>query len=138
MLLAVASAAHAGSRDMERLFEEHLWRERVLVVFTPEVTDSRYRAQLAINAKAVDILAERDFVIWEVVGSAYVRLNGAVQPQRYTGAFREHFSVAPDAFTVIILGKDGEEKLREGAAVSAETMASLIDAMPMRQREMKR
>jgi len=38
---------------------------------------------------------------------------------------------------VVLVGKDGGEKLRRGAAVDIDEIFSVIDAMPMRQREME-
>ena len=44
---------------------------------------------------------------------------------------------AAAAFTFILVGKDGGEKLRSDTVVSAEQLFSIIDAMPMRKDEMK-
>ena len=38
---------------------------------------------------------------------------------------------------MILVGKDGTEKLRAHHVVSAQALFALIDAMPMRQREMR-
>ncbi|MCS4120976.1 hypothetical protein GGP45_001318 [Salinibacter ruber] len=42
-----------------------------------------------------------------------------------------------DAFRVVLVGKDGTEKRREAEPVSARSVFDTIDAMPMRQREMR-
>lgn len=41
-------------------------------------------------------------------------------------------------FTVILVGKDGSDKLRETKPLTLTKLYSTIDAMPMRQSEMKR
>jgi len=41
------------------------------------------------------------------------------------------------AFASILVGKDGGVKLRSNAPVSAERLSNVIDAMPMRRREMR-
>jgi hypothetical protein len=41
------------------------------------------------------------------------------------------------SFTIILVGRDGGEKLRSSEVVSAEKLFGLIDAMPMRKDEMK-
>ncbi len=41
------------------------------------------------------------------------------------------------AFTFLLVGKDGGEKLRSKSMVTKEKLFSIIDAMPMRQAEMK-
>jgi len=40
-----------------------------------------------------------------------------------------------EAFTFILIGRDGSEKLRSHEIVKAEKLFGMIDAMPMRQRE---
>jgi hypothetical protein len=52
-------------------------------------------------------------------------------------ATRKRFHIAPNAFTVILIGKDGGEKLRSSIPLSVDTLRSTIDAMPMRQDEMR-
>ncbi len=42
-----------------------------------------------------------------------------------------------NGFTVLLIGKDGGEKLRSHKPVSFEQLRDTIDAMPMRQREVK-
>lgn len=41
------------------------------------------------------------------------------------------------AFTIILIGKDGGEKLRSSKPLSLAKLFGTIDAMPMRQEEMK-
>jgi hypothetical protein len=48
---------------------------------------------------------------------------------------RRRFRINPDDFTVILLGKDGGEKLRSETPVTMEILTRLIDSMPMRQKE---
>lgn len=43
-----------------------------------------------------------------------------------------------NAFTFILVGRDGGEKLRSSEVVNAEKLFGLIDAMPMRKDEMRR
>lgn len=54
-----------------------------------------------------------------------------------SAAARRRFRVSPDEFTVILVGKDGGEKLRSRTPVTIDTLIHLIDAMPMRQKEVR-
>ena len=47
------------------------------------------------------------------------------------------YNVEPNRFTLILIGKDGGEKLRSAKPVEIETIFNLVDSMPMRQAEMK-
>jgi hypothetical protein len=61
------------------------------------------------------------------------------QPLTEAAALRlyDHFGVPADAFRVVLVGKDGTEKRRDAEPVTARSIFDTIDAMPMRQREMR-
>jgi hypothetical protein len=48
---------------------------------------------------------------------------------------RHHFKVEPAEFLVILIGKDGGEKLNSRTPVPVDQLERLIDSMPMRERE---
>jgi hypothetical protein len=50
---------------------------------------------------------------------------------------RHRFKVEPPDFLVILIGKDGEEKLSNKAPVPVDQLERLIDSMPMRKDEMR-
>lgn len=50
---------------------------------------------------------------------------------------RSQFHVPANTFAVVLIGKDGGEKLRSSTPIPFTTLAHTIDAMPMRQREMR-
>ena len=52
-------------------------------------------------------------------------------------AMRHRFKVEQADFLVILIGKDGEEKLSNKAPVPVNQLERLIDSMPMRKNEMK-
>ncbi len=52
-------------------------------------------------------------------------------------AMRHRFKVEPPEFLVILIGKDGEEKLSNKSPVTVDQIDRLIDSMPMRKIEMR-
>ena len=50
---------------------------------------------------------------------------------------RDRFEVGQNEFQVILIGKDGTEKIRSDEAISSDYLFEAIDAMPMRRLEMK-
>jgi hypothetical protein len=52
-------------------------------------------------------------------------------------AARRRFHIGDDDFAVVLLGKDGGEKLHAASPVTIERLIRLIDAMPMRQKEVR-
>lgn len=66
------------------------------------------------------------------VDTAIITFLGQEEP-----SLRKRFHVKDDDFTVILLGKDGGEKLRSHQPISFEKLRDTIDAMPMRKHEMQ-
>ena len=50
---------------------------------------------------------------------------------------RQKFKMKQDRLTVVLIGKDGGEKSRQIGEINLEKFFSLIDTMPMRQREIR-
>lgn len=119
------------------LDELHLWEDRVILLFAQNPKNPKYREMAAELAESTEGVADRDLVIyhlfWErpgLVGDKGVPVEVAKQLQR------EH-AVLEDAFTFILIGKDGSQKMRAEEAVPVKMVFDEIDSMPMRQREMK-
>lgn len=110
-----------SASDVQPNLAEFEWQARPILVFaSPD--DARLQHQLdAFRAEAA-ALHDRDNVVIVDIESE--------------SALRRIF--APDGFTVILIGKDGGEKLRRNRVVAVDELNALIDQMPMRRREMRR
>ena len=111
-------------------------RQRVLLVFS-NGNNQLAEAQLTIAAEHIDGFRERDLLLVGIAGSNPA-LHSAVLSPAEDAAQRKRFHVAEGQFTVMLIGKDGGEKLRSHQPIPWETLRSTIDAMPMRQDEMQR
>jgi len=117
---------------------------RPVLVFAPSSTPQlieqmRILAQGGVpmherNVITVPILLHDDGKPWGVTFNLADIGQMSLEEQ---AAARRRFHVRPNDFTVILIGKDGGEKLRSHQPISLETLRSTIDAMPMRQQEMK-
>jgi hypothetical protein len=85
--------------------------QRLLVITAPSLKDDAYRTQAALLLPALAGLNERDFVVQIQFGTT--------------------------SFSVVIIGKDGGEKLRRTTPLSSEELFAIVDAMPMRRAEMR-
>jgi hypothetical protein len=108
------------------------WDRRVLIVFAPARDDGHLARQRRLLGASADLLAQRDVHLVEVVGDS---VAGA---HEYAGRLRSRYGVANDRFGAVLIGKDGMVKLREQDVIAPETLATLIDAMPMRRAEIRR
>lgn len=98
----------------------HLWSDRVLIL-AADAEHEELELMVSRLKSNKDGLKERDLIVY------------TVNPQHEL-AKTWHVS---EPFTLILIGKDGTEKLRSQKAVEVETLFETIDAMPMRIREMK-
>lgn len=113
--------------------EEHLqvWqgKNRVLVLYAPTIEHPEYLKQLKMLGNAEDGLQERDLV---QVALTDKEINDGTH-----NFLQKALGVKRDEFNVILVGKDGGVKYRSDKATDVQEIFSTIDAMPMRQNEMK-
>jgi len=141
LMPAVAIATPADSVDFR--LEDHQWEHRLLFVFAPDDTSEALVRQEEAFADHDAGFWDRDLLLLSVTGAdrgTHRSVPGA-DPQPLTEAaarrLRDRFDVAPGAFRVVLVGKDGTEKRRDAEPVTARSIFDTIDAMPMRQREMR-
>ena len=118
ILLAVALAASPTIAQMK-------WERRVLIVAAPSGEDVSLREQRGILADWKVKADARDLSIVEVLGD---QVRGAADT---AAQIRRKYRL-PAAFTAILIGKDGGEKLRSTKPFPAAVLEQTIDAMPMR------
>ncbi len=118
ILLAVALAASPTIAQMK-------WERRVLIVAAPSPQDASLAEQRRILAGWKSNAAARDLTVIEIVGD---QVRGAADT---AAQIRRKYHL-PAAFTAILIGKDGGEKLRSAKPFPAAALEATIDAMPMR------
>jgi hypothetical protein len=138
ILLAVMMVPSASGRDQERVdLRAYQWKNRLLILFAPSEKDLIYQSfkeQLQRRAREVH---DRDLLIFHVLETGENRLANLPLNKEQGISLRKTFSIMPGQHMVILIGKDGELKLRKELPVELSEIFSVIDAMPMRQREMR-
>lgn len=137
MFTAVLLICFVSTVAVAETLEDYKGDKRPLVIFTPSAIDDRYDRQLQILLRNSVEARDRDLLPVEVVGIEPVRVDALTEPDMDAVTLRERFEADEDGFKVVLLGKDGTVKLTSATPVEAETLFRTIDAMPMRQREMR-
>jgi hypothetical protein len=106
------------------------------MVFSPFPEDSDYQAFMKEVQNEQNGLRDRDILIFEIFEKEQSRLGNSPLKKDSADFLRERFSVQQGSFLVILIGKDGEEKIR-WQKVNLTEIFAVIDGMPMRQREMR-
>lgn len=135
----VASVAAASSRSqgVEFRLSNYQWQHRILLVFAPSPNASDYRHQRQMWQADRAGVADRDLKLVEVLGTGKNQVDGQSISAASADGLRRQFGVSVEEFAVILVGKDGTEKQRSQVPMDLAMLYRTIDAMPMRQQEMR-
>ena len=135
LIVAICIAALpnlGGAESLETIFVDvteettidgYLWVKRPVIVFANTDLDVNFQTQMKSLRQGAEELAARDVVV-------LVDANPAEKT-----ALRKKFR--PRGFAVLLMGKDGQIKLRKPFPWDARELSRSIDKMPMRQQEMR-
>ena len=113
------------------------WKNRLLMVCSPSQDDPNYQSLKKEMQDQRNGLKDRDILVFEVFEKGQSRLDDSPLKKDSADLLRKQFGIRPGQFCILFIGKDGEEKRRWESMVGLEVIFSVVDAMPMRQREMK-
>ena len=129
---AVLMPARASSAELG----DYLWQGRPLLVFAPTENDPRLvETMRRIEASQCDF-ADREMVLGRIVTDGTSTLDGDIVDTNQAQRLRSAFGIGADSFSVVLIGKDGGEKLRVNDIPDLQVIYAVIDGMPMRGREM--
>lgn len=116
---------------------------RPLLVFAPALDNPQMVDQFnQLKARATE-LKNRNLLYVPIVPEGHnqpipgSRVPTASFSEDELAAMRHRFKVEPADFLVILIGKDGLEKLNSRTPVGVDQLEQLIDSMPMRKSEMQ-
>jgi hypothetical protein len=118
--------------------ERYLWRARLLLVFAQSPAEAAYREQQHSLVTRRHDLAERDLLVFALFDEAQGEGDGAPISPAWTYQLRQRFGLSESRFAVIVVGKDGGQKLRSGQPVPVGDILGMVDSIPMRQEELRR
>lgn len=106
---------------------------RPLLIFSPSPSNPGVISQRRLLAAPTAPATLADYQI--PILDASIPYPGAPVCAQDISSLRRRFHIDPADFTVILLGKDGGEKLRLHKPVTLKALTDLIDTMPMRRQE---
>ena len=136
LFVMATMATQANGQDKIRL-KDYQWKNRLILAFSPSAEDPGHKAlEKEITVQAEEVI-DRDLLVFHILETGEIKLGETSLPTGSRDYLRESFSIRPGTFTVLLIGKDGGVKLRREGGVELDEIFSLIDTMPMRQREMR-
>jgi 3-deoxy-D-arabino-heptulosonate 7-phosphate (DAHP) synthase len=116
---------------MAQELDSHRWKERLLILYSPDLEDKSYQQQLEVFRKAAKGLKERKLVVYTLLPNSYIKGLQSTKKQRAS-------SRPVTDFAIELIGLDGGRKLFSKKTVTIQELFALIDRMPMRRREMEK
>jgi hypothetical protein len=136
-VVSVAAANPSRSQEIEFKLSNYQWQHHILLVFAPSTGSSQYRQQM--QAWQVDTAGthDRDLKLVQILGTGESQVDGRSLSSASADRLRQQFGISHEEFAVIFVGKDGTEKQRSQTPIDLALLFRTIDAMPMRQQEMR-
>ena len=129
------ASVHAYSAEAPFALMQYQWKNRVLVVSAPSEDDKNLREQQNDVAMAPAEFADHAMVLVTLLDNAVSTANNRILTTEDAATAREALGIRLGSFALRLIGKDGSVKLSSTTALSMTEIYSLIDTMPMRQRE---
>jgi hypothetical protein len=125
------------SQGIEFKLSDYQWQHRILLVFAPSTDSPQYRQQM--QAWQVDVAGtdDRNLKLVQILATGESQVDGRSLGSASAERLRQQFGITPEEFAVILVGKDGTEKQRSQTPIDLAALFRKIDAMPMRQQEMR-
>ncbi len=136
MIFLATSAVLMPARAVAAELSDYLWQRRPLLLFAPTDSDPRLvETMRRIEATRCDFV-DRDMVLGRIATDGTGTLDGDVVDTNQARQLFSQFGISTNGFGVVLIGKDGGEKLRVNDVPDLQAIYAVIDGMPMRGREM--
>lgn len=130
--MRIAKAQVTGLTTLQQLRDQ----ARPLLIFAPRPDDPQLQIQLRTLQEHAVEARERQLIPVALPYNSPSPTAAQLSSEEAT-TVRRRFHVNPQSFVVILIGKDGGSKLRATKPFSMRKLEETIDAMPMRQEEMR-
>ena len=107
--------------DKNTNLEIYEWTHRPVVVFANSDKDPNFISQIEFLSEDIKALLERDII---VLIDTDPRLSSSLRKK-----------LRPHGFAFVLIGKDGQVKLRKPSPWNIREIARVVDKMPIRQQE---
>ena len=116
--------------------EKHQWQNRVLLILTNDIDSDIFNTQVQSFKGYSKELSERKLIVYKVVPLDHKLVNKDNTWLNNQVIFNR-YKQSNNVFEVVLLGLDGDVKLRQTYCLTPEKLFTIIDGMPIRRSEIK-
>ena len=131
LLVLLFSGFYAQSQVLSSI----QWKNRVLLVMSENPNDPLVKQQASLFSQDAEEMKERKLILLQVFPEFYL-MGGDSAIRRASAEVYFDYKSAKKSFELILIGLDGDEKMRRAELIRPEDLYAIIDAMPMRRNEM--
>ena len=122
--IAQATENYFFKVEKNTTLENFEWTQRPIVIFANSDKDPNFISQMEFLSEDLNALKERDIIVLVDTEPGH------------SSSLRKR--LRPHGFAFILIGKDGQVKLRKPSPWNIREIARVIDKMPIRQQEIAR
>ncbi|WKN44304.1 DUF4174 domain-containing protein [Tunicatimonas pelagia] len=119
------------------VLDQYRWENRILLLFADTEESVIYKDQLQTLEREKSEMDDRDLLVFKVFPQKVITPEGKVMGEEIATQLRQKYRTQNNTYAVVLIGKDGGQKLNQSSLLSTEKLFGIIDQMPMRRREMK-
>ncbi len=113
------------------------WKNRLLFIFAPDSSHPLFKQLQSQIMDQKSEVEDRDLAVFSVLAQGPSQMNTTAIDRQEADSIRDRFGISPNAFSLILIGKDGGIKLKRSDPVDLTEIFELIDSMPMRRNEIQ-
>lgn len=133
LVISIGLALQVNAQSIDK----HLWKKRVLLLVVSDSKNEDYQKQLVLLQSDNEGLDDRKLVVYTLMPHAYAKGFKDLRWQTSKNRYKD-LKKSSKPFEMILIGLDGDIKLRQTGVVELQALYSLIDAMPMRANELSK
>lgn len=125
----------SGFYAQSQVLSSRQWKNRVLLILSENPNDPLVKQQVSLFSKDAEEMKERKLLLLQVFPEFYL-MGGDSAIRRTSGEVYFDYKSAKKSFELVLIGLDGDEKMRRAELIRPRDLYAIIDAMPMRRYEM--
>ncbi len=131
LLMLLFSSFFAQSQELS----SRQWKNRVLLVMSEDPNDPMVKQQVSLFSQDAEKMKERKLILFQVFPEFFL-MGGDSAIRRSSAEVYFDYKSVKKSFEMVLIGLDGDEKMRRTELIRPDDLYAIIDAMPMRRLEM--
>lgn len=134
-LLIILFVGSMCQNSFSQELSKHRWKNRLVLLVVQDSSSQLLQRQLDAFEMQKKGLHERKILVYTVTPNGFKK---GEESWKYSKTLFKKYYQNTTPFEVILIGLDGGTKTRKKEVLSCEALFAIVDAMPMRQNEIRK